>query len=250
MSQWVAGRICGKRCWTEKLVSLQVEAEVAPFVAGQFTRLALDLDGERVARPYSFVNPPQERPLEFYFVVVPDGRLTPHLERLEPGDHLWVARQGSGFFVLQEVPDGRELWCLSTGTGMGVFLSILRTPEPWARFERVILVHGVRYARELTYGDILADIGRQHPGRFVMIPMVSREETDFALPGRIPGAIENGSLEERAGVQLAPERSQVMICGNPDMVRDTRAVLERRGLRRHRRQAPGHITTENYWRSA
>ena len=247
MSEWVEGRVTGKRQWTEKLVSLQVEAEVAPFTAGQFTRLALDLDGERVARPYSFVNPPRERPLEFYFVVVPHGRLSPRLGALETGDTLWVARHGGGFFTLDEVPAGRDLWCLSTGTGLGVFLSILGTDEAWQRFERIILVHGVRHARELTYGDTIAGFARHHPRRFHMIPLVSREATDFALPGRIPQAIENGSLEARAGCTLDPAYSQVMICGNPAMVRDTRTVLEQRGLRRNRRQQPGQITTENYW---
>ncbi len=249
MSEWIAGRVCGKRQWTEKLVSLQIEAEVAPFVAGQFGRLALDIDGERVARPYSFVNAPDERPLEFYFVVVPDGLLSPRLGRLEAGDAVWVARRPGGFFVLDEVPPGRDLWCLSTGTGLGVFLSILKTPEPWQRFENVILVHGVRHARELTYGDTIEAFARRHPEQFRTISLISREASETALPGRIPAAIENGTLEARAGVTISPDHSQVMICGNPNMVNDTRAVLEQRGLRRNRRQQPGHITTENYWRS-
>ncbi len=249
MSEWIAGRVCGKRQWTEKLVSLQIEAEVAPFVAGQFGRLALDIDGERVARPYSFVNAPDERPLEFYFVVVPDGLLSPRLGRLEAGDEVWVARRPGGFFILDEVPPGRDLWCLATGTGLGVFLSILKTPEPWQRFENIILVHGVRHARELTYGDTIEDFARRHPEQFRTISLISREASETALPGRIPAAIENGTLEARAGVTISPAHSQVMICGNPNMVNDTRTVLEQRGLRRNRRQQPGHITTENYWRS-
>ncbi len=249
MSEWISGRVTGKRQWTEKLYSLQVEADIAPFTAGQFARLALDLGGERVARPYSFVNAPGEHPLEFYFVVIPDGRLSPRLAELAPGDRLWVAQRPGGFFTLDEVPAGRELWCLSTGTGLGVFLSILKTKDPWQRFERIILVHGVRLARELTYGDTIRGFAERYPRQFCMIPLVSRESCEGALPGRIPAAIENGSLETRAGVPLAPDRSQVMICGNPAMVEDTRAVLEARGLRRNRRQAPGQITTENYWRA-
>ncbi len=249
MSEWTTGRITGKRQWTEKLFSLQLEADIAPFTAGQFTRLALDMDGERVARPYSFVNAPAERPLEFYFVVIPEGRLSPRLARLEVGDTLWVAKKAGGFFVLDEVPPGRELWCLSTGTGLGVFLSILKTEEPWRRFERIILVHGVRHMRELTYGDTIRQFAAQHPEQFSMIPLVSREACDFAIPGRIPAAIANGSLESRAGVDLDAGRSQIMICGNPAMVRDTQAVLEQRGLRRNRRQEPGQITIENYWRA-
>lgn len=250
MSEWTSGRVTGKRQWTEKLFSLQLAADIAPFTAGQFTRLALDMDSERVVRPYSFVNAPGERPLEFYFVAIPEGRLSPRLARLEVGGSLWVAKKAGGFFVLDEVPPGRELWCLSTGTGLGVFLSILKTDEPWQRFERIILVHGVRQVRELTYGDTIQQFAAQHPEQFRMIPLVSREACDFALPGRIPAAIENGALESRAGVPLDPARSQVMICGNPAMVRDCRAVLEQRGLRRNRRQEPGQITTENYWRAS
>ena len=82
----------------------------------------------------------------------------------------------------------------------------------------------------------------------VQVPMTSREDTGFGINGRIPGAIGDGRLEARAGLPLSAEKSQVMICGNPAMVRDTQAVLESRGLRKNRRREPGHITTEQYWK--
>ncbi len=248
MSGWVQGKVVAKRQWTDKLVSLRVEADIAPFTAGQFTRLALDIGGERVARPYSFVNAPHEQPLEVYFVVVPGGALSPRLAALEAGDDVWVAHRASGFFVLDEVPPAGNLWCLATGTGLGVFLSILATDEPWQRFRHVVLVHGVRHGSDLSYGERLAQFAAAHPRQFHMIPVVSREATPGALQGRIPALIEEGTLEAQCGVPLSRDTSQVMICGNPAMVKDTCAVLAQRDMQRNRRSAPGHVTTENYWR--
>lgn len=246
MNKFVAGTVVGKRRWAERLYSLQVAAEVAPFHAGQFTKLVLDINGERVGRPYSFINAPGETPLEFYFIEVPDGLLTPRLAALEAGDAVRIAPQAAGFLTLAEVPDARHLWLLSTNTGIAPFLSILKTGEPWQRFERIVLAHAVRHADELAYGETIRDFAQRHGERFRFVPFVSREETDFALRARIPEAIADGRLEARAGVALAPESSQVMLCGNPDMVRDTTELLLAHGLKKNRRRDPGHITVESY----
>lgn len=248
MSRWVQGTVVANRHWTEVLYSLQVDADIQGFKAGQFGRLALDIDGQRVARPYSFVNAPDERPLEFYSIVVPGGPLSPRLNRLQPGDSVWVAPKGAGFFTLSEVPrEARYLWMLSTGTALGPFLSILKTAEPWERFERIVLVHAVRTVPELTYRDTIQGFLDRHPDQITYIPFVSREDTDFAIKGRIPAAIEDGRLEARGGMPLTPEEAHVMLCGNPGMVKDTSAVLERRGFKKNKRRDPGQITTEQYW---
>ncbi len=251
MSKWVQGRVAGKRCWTDRLVSLQVEAPEVTFVAGQFGRLALPAPPgskeDMVGRPYSFVNAPGSSPHEFYFITLPDGPLTPRLSALERGDPVWLLRNANGFFSVDEVPSADALWCLSTGTGLGPFLSILRTAEPWGKFGRVVLVHAVRYGRELTYPDAIAEIATAHPGAFIFVPIVSREPHPAALGGRIPDAIRDGRLEARAGLALSPENSHAMLCGNPSMVDDTQKVLEARGMKRHRRKEPGQITIETYW---
>lgn len=247
MNYWVEGQVVGKKSWTDNLYSLRVDAPVEPFRAGQFTQLALDIDGERIGRPYSFVNAPDERPLEFHFIAIPHGPLTDRLQALRAGDRIWVSARPAGFFTLAEVPDAPHLWLLATGTALGVFLSLLKTDELWARFGKVVLVHAARTASELTYHDEIRGFEARHPGRFTYIPFVSREDTDFAIRGRIPQAIEDGRLEERAGLPLRAQDSQVMICGNPGMVRDTIRVLEERGLRRNKRSERGHITTEHYW---
>jgi len=248
MSKFVEGTVVGKRRWAERLYSLQVDtAEILPFQAGQFTKLALDIDGEMVGRAYSLINAPDETPLEFYFIEVPGGLLTQRLAALEVGDAVWVAPQAAGFLTLAEVPDAKHLWLLSTGTGIGPFLSILKTEEPWQRFERVVLVHAVRHADELAYGETIRDLAQQHGEQFRFVPFVSREVADFALRARIPAAIADGRLEARAGIALAPESSQVMLCGNPDMLRDTSEALLTRGLKKNRRNDPGQITLESYW---
>ena len=238
---WLEGRVIENRHWTEALFSLRVESPALNFQAGQFVRIALDIDGERVARAFSFVNPPQDPVLEFYGIVVPEGPLSPRLAKLKAGETLYVASNPAGFLVLSEVPDAQTLWLMATGTGIAPFLSILRTEAPWKRFRNVVLVHAVRRAEELVYGDVV----RKMPLKYVSF--VSRESASGSLAGRIPAALRDGRLEAAAGLALAAETSQVMLCGNPDMLKDTTAALAERGMRKHRRRNPGHITVESFW---
>lgn len=245
--QWKEGQVTAKVAWNESIFSLRVAAEIEPFSAGQFTKLGLHIDGEIVGRPYSLVNAPDELLLDFAFSVVPEGPLSARLAALEPGDAILVAPRAAGFLVLHEVPPSAHLWLMATGTGIGPFLSILRTPAPWARFDRVVLVHAVRHVNELIYADAVRAISTAHADRFSFLPFVSREAADFALAGRIPQAIADGRLEQRAELPIDAATSQVMLCGNPRMVEDTTEVLLARGLKRHRRRDPGHISVENYW---
>jgi ferredoxin--NADP+ reductase len=251
MGKWVQGMVVRRRQWTDNLFSLEVEAPEVSFVAGQFARLALPAPAgsseEMIGRPYSFANPPGTAPHDFYIVTVPGGPLSPRLARLQAGDPLWLLRDANGFFTVSEVPSAAVLWCLSTGTGIAPFLSILRTEEPWQRFQRIVLVHAVRFAGELTYRDELAAIDAAHPGAFTLIPMLSRDAQPGVLAGRIPAVIADGQLEARAGVPLSAANSQVMLCGNPAMVEDAQRTLAARGMKRHRRRAPGQVTAEAFW---
>ena len=247
MAKFIEGKVVGQHHWSERLLSLQVEAGPISFEAGQFTKLALPVDGAMLARAYSFANAPQVRPLEFYYVIVPEGPLTPRLARLQAGDAIWVAPHTVGFMVLSEVPDGENLWLLATGTGIAPFLSILRSETAWRRFPRIVLVEAVRHADELAYREEIERLKREHEGRFDTVTFVSREHAPGTLAGRIPQAILDGRLEAAAGMALAAAGSQVMICGNPAMVTDSVAALAQRGMKKHRRRSPGHITVENYW---
>jgi ferredoxin/flavodoxin---NADP+ reductase len=239
--KWLAGKVIENRQWTETLFSLRVEGARLSFQAGQFVRIALEINGQRVARAFSFVNPPHDPVLEFYGVIVPEGPLSPRLAKLGAGDALQVAANPAGFLVLSEVPDAETLWLVSTGTGLAPFLSILRTETPWQRFKNIVLVHAVRYPRELTYRQVIA----QTKARYVSF--VSREPAPGSLAGRIPAAIADGRLEAAAGLALEPRTSHVMLCGNPQMLKDAAAALAARGMRKHRRRAPGHITVESFW---
>jgi len=242
--KWIETRVVENRQWTDALFSLRVGGARLSFQAGQFVRIALDVNGERVARPFSFVNPPDDPVLEFYGIVVPEGPLSPRLAKLAAGDVLYVARNPAGFLVLSELPEAQTLWLVSTGTGIAPFLSILRTEAPWQRFRNVVLVHAVRHARELVYQELISQVKRER--RLTYVTFVSREAAPGSLAGRIPAAIRDGRLE-RTGVALGAESSQVMLCGNPAMLTDVTAALAERGMRKHRRRSPGHITVESFW---
>jgi ferredoxin--NADP+ reductase len=246
-NRWIQGAVVAQKRWTNTLLSLQVAAPSIEFEAGQFTKLALEIEGELVARPYSFVNAPQTQPYEFFYSVVPGGPLSARLAALRAGDSVQLSPSPAGFLVLSELPDAENLWLFATGTGIGPFLSILGTETPWRRYRRVILVQAARIADDLAYTATLDDLSSRRQGQFKLLRMLSREERPGHLSGRIPLAIADQRIEHAAGVELQASGSQVMLCGNPGMVADTTDVLKARGLKKHRRRDPGQITVENYW---
>jgi len=250
MTAWLEGTVVGRKRWTDRLLSLRIDlpgdAPGIRFEAGQFGKIALDIGGERIGRPYSFVNTPDERTLEFFYAIVEGGPLSPRLAGLGVGDRIFVSSSAAGFLVLSEVPDAANLWLVATGTGVGPFLSILRTEEAWKRFRRVTLVYAARYSSDLAYGDTIDAIAKRHAAQFGVVRVTSRDERGD-LNGRIPALITDGSLEAKAGVELSAQASQVMLCGNPEMVKDAIAALAARGMKKHRRRSPGQITVENYW---
>lgn len=251
MAQWNKGTVIEHKQWSETLYTLYVESPIEPYQAGQFAKIGVEIDSddgrEIIGRPYSLVNAPGTQPLEFYYIQVPGGPLTSELVKLKPGDSMFVAPRANGFMILDEVPQSRHLWLMATGTGIGPFLAMLDTDKPWQRFEQVTLVYAVRSLAELSYQQRIQQAVAKHAGQLVYVPFMSREQSDFTLHGRIPQAIIDGRLEDRAGVRFSAADSQIMLCGNPQMVEDTTAVLIERGLKKHRRRDPGQITVENYW---
>lgn len=223
------------------------------FRAGQFTKLGVTKgDGSTVWRAYSVVSSPYDEFLEFFSIVVPGGEFTSELSRLKVGDTLMVERQAYGYLTLDRFIDGRDLWLLATGTGVAPFLSILQDFEVWEKFERIVLVYSAREARELAYQDLIADLAQreylaEHVHKLTYIPIVTREHVPGALNGRITTLIESGELERAAGVELSPEHSRVMLCGNPQMIDDTRKLLKERNLQLSLTRRPGQVAVENYW---
>ncbi|MCJ7956315.1 MULTISPECIES: ferredoxin--NADP reductase [unclassified Pseudomonas] len=223
------------------------------FTAGQFVRLGVNTaDGSTVWRAYSIVSSPFDEHLDFFSIVVPGGEFTSQLSRLRVGDTLMVERQATGFLTLNRFVDGRDLWLLGTGTGVAPFLSILQDFEVWEKFERIVLVYSAREAKELAYQELIHALGEreylaEYAHKLVYIPTVTREQYPGALNGRITTLIENGELERAAGVELTPEHSRVLICGNPQMVDDTRQLLKQRDMQLSLSRRPGQVAVENYW---
>ena len=246
MADWLTGKVVEKIQWNERLFSLRISAEFKAFSAGQFVRVALDIEGERVARPYSLVNKPGEKVLEIYFNIVPEGPLSPKLAELKVDDEIYVTDKANGFLTVDEVPECKHLWLMATGTGVGPFLSILKTENVWQRFEKVVLAYSVRDKSELSYSKVIESIEHEHPEQFIFVPFVTREEVEGALNKRIPVSIEDGSFEERTEFSINDKDSHVMMCGNSEMITSVTEALEKRGLRKHRRREPGHLTTEKY----
>ncbi|MGB0893631.1 MAG: ferredoxin--NADP reductase [Parashewanella sp.] len=248
---WTTGRVIGRTDWNSKLFSLQISAEIAPFTAGQFIKLSEIRDGKRVARAYSLVNPPNTDHLEVVAVAVEDGQLSPKLHELRIGDEIEVSTSAAGFMVLNEIPtdeaQGKHLWFLATGTAVGPFISMMETDEPWQRFEKVVLVYGVRLAEDLAYLDKIKQLQSKYPEQFSFILSVTREQVEGATATRIPKALTSGELETLAGLKLSASDSQVMICGNPGMITDAQQALFDKGLKKNLRRAPGNVTVEKYW---
>jgi ferredoxin/flavodoxin---NADP+ reductase len=248
MAEWVNGTVTKIQHWTNTLFSITVTAPVDPFTAGQFTKLALEIDGEKFQRAYSYVNAPDDPNLEFYLVTVPQGKLSPALSQLQPGAQVLLSKQASGFFVLEEIPECRTLWMLATGTAIGPYLSILQEKSGLERFEHLVLVHAVRFAADLSYLPLMQQLQQEYQGKLRIQTVVSREAVAGSLAGRIPDLLENGQLEAAVGLPMNTESSHIMLCGNPQMVRDTQQWLkEQRQMSKHLRRKPGHMTSEHYW---
>jgi ferredoxin--NADP+ reductase len=252
--KFTTARILWKRQWTPRLLSFRLNRQPGyRFVPGQFARLGVRKpNGGLVWRAYSIVSAPWDDHLEFYSIIVPDGQFTSVLSALNEGDEVLIEKQAYGFLTTSRFADGRDLWMLATGTGLAPFLSILQDEETWRRFERLVLVHGVRDYPDLTYQDEIAAL-RSHPlwadrgNRLTYQPVLSRSPHDGALPGRIPALLDDGSLEARIGLAITPGHSRIMVCGNPAMVEDTHRALIAKECRLSRLAAPAQIAVENGW---
>jgi ferredoxin--NADP+ reductase len=221
-------------------------AERAAFQPGQFMNLGLHLPSGFVSRSYSLASAPGE-PLEVLLARVGEGALTPALFELRQGSGLSLDPKPQGFFTFDYVPPHRELWLVATGTGLGPFLSMLRSGVAFARASRVILAHGVRGPLELAHRQELEALSTDRGSSFRYVPVLSRETEVGALHGRVTHVLASGELERRVDTGIAAETAHFMLCGNPSMIDDAIALLAARGLRRHRQRTPGHITTEKYW---
>jgi len=239
------------RHWTDRLFSFTTTRDPGfRFTSGQFVMLGLMVDGRPLMRAYSIASSAYDPQLEFFSIKVPDGALTSRLQHIEPGETVLLGRKPTGTLVLHNLLPGSTLWLLATGTGLAPFLGIVRDIDSYARFERVVLVHGVRRVRDLAYMDFLRHqlphdpcLGDSVRRQLVYCPLVTREP--FERSGRIPDLIAHGALEQGLGLPLLdPHRDRCMLCGSAAMLSDTRAVLEGLGFVEGNLAAPGSYVVE------
>lgn len=252
--KYTTEKILELKTWATNLFSFKLTRYAGyRFVPGQFSRLGIRKeDGDIVWRAYSIVSASYDEYLEFFSIVVPDGEFTSRLAKLNVGDELLVEKMNYGFLTTTRFEQGKDLWMLSTGTGVAPFISILHELETWETYENIVLVYSVREERELAYLDTIKgfqthEYFSEFASKLRFVPVVTREPVAGALQERIPNLLESGTLEREVGLNLDPERSRIMICGNPQMCDDTRDWFTKRNYFVSRRAKPAHLALENLW---
>lgn len=237
--------------WTDRLFSFTTTRDTAlRFSNGHFTMIGLEVGGRPLLRAYSIASANYEDHLEFLSIKVENGPLTSRLQHIRPGDSIIVGRKPTGTLLVDYLLPGRRLYLLSTGTGLAPFMSIVRDPETYEKFEQIVLVHGVRHADELAYHDLLVQhlpshefLGDMVTSQLLYYPTVTREE--YRHTGRIPDLMASGKLYADLGLPaLDPADDRVMICGSPAMLRDLKAMLEERGFPEGSTTKPGAFVIE------
>lgn len=238
--------------WTDRLFSFTTTRdESLRFSNGHFTMIGLRKeDGKPLLRAYSIASANYEEHLEFLSIKVDDGPLTSKLQHIKVGDKIIVGRKPTGTLLIDYLLPGKRLYLLGTGTGLAPFMSVIRDPETYEKFEEVILVHGVRQVNELAYKEYLEEQLPKHEflGEFVSsklkyYPTVTRET--FQNTGRITNLMESGKIFEDLGVpSINPEEDRVMICGSPGMLKDLKDMLEARKFNEGNTTTPGDFVIE------
>ena len=237
--------------WTNRLFTFTTTRDPAlRFSNGHFTMIGLVVNGKPLLRAYSIVSANYEDQLEFLSIKVPHGPLTSRLQHIRPGDKVIVGRKPTGTLVIDYLLPGKRLYLLGTGTGLAPFMSIVRDPDTYDKFEQIILVHGVREVDELAYHDVLVEhlpkhefLGEMVTQKLRYYPTVTRQS--YRNMGRITTLIESGKLFKDLGLPVIdPAADRVMICGSPAMLRDLKHMLEQRGFKEGNTSTPGDFVIE------
>lgn len=224
--------------WNDTLFSFSTTRDPAlRFENGQFLMLGMEVDGRPLLRAYSIASANHEEHLEFFSIKVQGGPLTSRLQHLRPGAPVFISRKPTGSLLLRDLSEGKRLFLFSTGTGLAPFLSLVKDPEMYERFEQVILVHGVRTVSELAYEQYLIEVlpnhellGEQVRAKLVYYPSVTREP--FRNRGRLTDLIEGGKLFQDLHIaELDAATDRAMVCGSPSMLADTCRLLDTRGFK-------------------
>ena len=251
MSAFNEERVLSVHHWTDKLFTFTTTRDPAlRFSNGHFTMIGLRIIGKPLLRAYSIVSANYVEHLEFLSIKVPDGPLTSQLQHMKVGDTIIVGKKPTGTLLIDYLNPGKRLYMLSTGTGMAPFMSIIRDPDTYERFEQVILVHGVRNKDELAYHDLVTKhlpahefLGEMVSSKLRYYPTVTREA--YKNMGRVTTLMESGKLFTDLGVPpIDPAVDRVMICGSPGMLRDIKHMLEGKGFKEGNTSKPGDFVIE------
>ena len=251
MSAFQEERVLSVHHWTDRLFSFTTTRDASlRFSNGHFTMIGLRVDGKPLLRAYSIVSPNYADHLEFLSIKVPDGPLTSRLQHIQVGDTIVVGRKPTGTLLIDYLLPGKRLYLLATGTGLAPFLSVIRDPETYERYEQVVLIHGVRQVKELAYREYLSEtlthdefLGEMVQQKLLYYPTVTREP--FVHQGRIPQLLAEGQVAKDLGIpMLNPAEDRIMICGSPEMLRDLKALAEKLGFEEGNTSRPGAFVIE------
>ena len=238
MSAFLEEKVLSVHHWTDRLFSFTTTRDQSlRFSNGHFTMIGLKINGKPLLRAYSIVSANYENHLEFLSIKVPDGPLTSKLQNIKVGDPILVSEKSVGTLVIDDLNPGKNLYLFSTGTGLAPFMSIIRDPDTYERFEKVVLIHGVRLVSELAYEDYIKNelpndefLGEMVREKLIYYPTVTREA--FKHTGRLTTAIENGQLFKDIGLPpLDPANDRGMICGSPSMLKEISEMLDAKGFK-------------------
>jgi ferredoxin--NADP+ reductase len=237
--------------WTDRLFSFTTTRDPSlRFKNGQFVMIGLEVEGRPLLRAYSLASANYEETLEFFSIKVPDGPLTSKLQHLKVGDEVLVGRKPTGTLLIDYLVPGRRLYLLATGTGLAPYLSLIKDPETYENFEKVILVHGVRTVAELAYEDLITRelpenefFGELVQEKLIYYPTVTREP--FRNQGRITDLVSSGKLFKDIGLPpLNKEDDRVMLCGSPQLLDDMRVIMKNLGFEEGSTTEPGDFVIE------
>ncbi|HET8899120.1 MAG TPA: ferredoxin--NADP reductase [Rhodanobacteraceae bacterium] len=237
MSRYFEERVTHVQHWNDSLFSFRTTRDPGlRFESGHFVMIGLEVEARPLMRAYSIASPSWEEHLEFFSIKVPDGALTSRLQHLQVGDPVLVSRKPTGTLLVHDLHPGRHLYLLATGTGLAPFLSLIRDPDTLERFEKIVLVHGVRHIKDLAYAELIEHALPQHEylgelirEKLIYHPCVTREP--FRHRGRITEFLASGQLAVNAGLPpLHPARDRFMLCGGPAMLHDLRSLLQGMGF--------------------
>lgn len=237
MSAFNTEQVLSVHHWNDTLFSFKTTRDPSlRFHNGHFVMIGLPVDGKPLMRAYSIASPNYEEHLEFLSIKVQEGPLTSRLQHLQAGDSILVSRKPVGTLVLSDLKPGKRLYLLGTGTGLAPFMSIIQDPDTYDRFEKVVLVHGVRLKSELAYSDYISErlpehefLGEAVRNQLIYYPTVTREP--FRYMGRLTSLIEDGKIFADTGLPpLDPGEDRAMICGSPSMLKDTCELLDGYGF--------------------